>query len=89
MKKRGQVTIFIVLGIIVLVVFGLLFALKIDFVEDLFGGESGRQFDSVDIEAVKDSISFCVSLFGGDLFSDFSPSFLFVRLNQFNLLSLG
>ena len=60
MKKRGQVTIFIVLGIIVLVVFGLLFALKIDFVEDLFGGESGRQFDSVDIEAVKDSISFCV-----------------------------
>ena len=36
-----------------------------------------------------DSISLCVSLFGDDLFSDFLPSFLFVRLNQFNLLSLG
>ena len=60
MKKRGQVTIFIILGIIVLVVFGLLLNLKIDFVDNLFGTTSSSQFESVDIEAVKDSISYCV-----------------------------
>ena len=65
MKKRGQVTIFIVLGIIVLVVFGLLLSLKTDFVDNLFGDVSGSQFEAVDIEAVKDSISYCVE---GSLF---------------------
>jgi hypothetical protein len=60
MERRGQVTIFIVLGIIVLVVFGLLLSLRTDFVDNLFDSASGSQFESVDIEAVKDSISYCV-----------------------------
>ncbi len=60
MAKRGQVTIFIILGIVVLVVFALLLSLKTDYVDNLFDGSSSTQFESVDIEAVKDSIAYCV-----------------------------
>ncbi|MBS3172218.1 hypothetical protein J4438_01385 [Candidatus Woesearchaeota archaeon] len=62
MKKRGQATVFIILGIVILALFGLLFFLRGNLVSDLFNIESTKQYESADIEPVKDVISNCVEL---------------------------
>ncbi len=60
MSKRGQVSVFIILGIIVVALFGALLALKGDIVKDFFKGSSSERFTSPDIEPVKQVVASCV-----------------------------
>lgn len=62
MSKRGQATVFIILGILVLALFGLILYFRGDFVEGIFGGETSERFTSPSIEPVKDVVSECVKV---------------------------
>ncbi len=60
MQKRGQVTIFIVLGIVILVVFGLLFFLKGKVVESSFEDEMNALAVPAQLEPVKEYLDVCL-----------------------------
>lgn len=60
MKKRGQVTIFIVLGIVILVVFGLLFFVRGNVVEKSFEEEMNALTVPAKIQSVKLYFDNCV-----------------------------
>ncbi len=62
MHKRGQVTVFIILGIIVVALIGMLFFFRGDLIEDIFEGEGAGLFSSADIEPVKDVVQGCVEI---------------------------
>jgi len=62
MHKRGQVTVFIILGIVILVLFGLLMFLRGDILQGDVDTVTGRSFTSADIEPVKDVVSECVEV---------------------------
>ena len=60
MQKRGQVTIFIVLGIVILVVVALLFMLRSDLVEQDFESEMNSIIVPQQIMPVKEYFDFCL-----------------------------
>ncbi len=62
MTKRGQATVFVILGIVILALFGLLLYLRGDLVSIISGGERTERFTSPDIEPVKDVVGECVEL---------------------------
>lgn len=62
MSKRGQASIFIILGIIVLVLFGALLYFKGGLFESSLEDETLERYGSVDIEPVKDVVSKCVEI---------------------------
>lgn len=62
MKKRGQVTVFIILGIVVLTLFALLLALRGDLFSNLFNIQGTKQIERADIEPVKDVVASCVEI---------------------------
>ena len=62
MNKRGQVTVFIILGIIIIALVGVLFFFRGNLIEDIFGSESSGLFTSADIEPVKDVVQGCVEI---------------------------
>jgi len=62
MYKRGQVTVFIILGIVIVALIGVLFFFRGNLIEDIFGGESSGLFTSADIEPVKDVVQGCVEI---------------------------
>ncbi|MBT3394959.1 hypothetical protein HOA59_02040 [archaeon] len=59
MNKRGQVTIFIILGIVVLAIVGLLFQLRGNIFPDELTGEEAERFVSAQIEPVRFGIESC------------------------------
>ena len=60
MYKRGQVTVFIILGIVIVALIGVLFFFRGDLIEGLLEGETSGLFSSADIEPVKDVVQGCV-----------------------------
>jgi hypothetical protein len=60
MEKRGQVTIFIVLGILVLIVIGLLFYFRGSIFKGKVGEEEAQSFVAARVEPVKDVVRDCV-----------------------------
>ena len=62
MSKRGQASVFIILGIIVLALFGTLLYFKGDLLENVFDTETEERFTSPDIEPVKDVVQGCVEV---------------------------
>jgi hypothetical protein len=62
MHKRGQVTVFIILGIVIIALIGMLFFFRGDLIESIFEGETSGLFTSADIEPVKDVVQGCVEI---------------------------
>nr|MBA4404739.1 hypothetical protein [Nanoarchaeum sp.] len=62
MKKRGQATVFIILGIVVLTLFGLLLALRGDLLSGIFNTGQSDQSRAANIEPVKEVIANCVEI---------------------------
>ena len=60
MKKRGQVTVFIILGILVLAVIGLLFYFRGSIFKTELEDESAERFVSARIEPIKEVVRECV-----------------------------
>ena len=60
MKERGQVTIFIILGIIIVIIIGLVYFLRIRGEEENVIDESDERFVSSQIEPIKTLVSECV-----------------------------
>lgn len=60
MKKRGQITIFVILGIIVLIVIGLLFYFKGNLFKKELNDEEAQRFVSARVEPVKNVVVNCV-----------------------------
>ena len=62
MSKRGQVTVFIILGIIILALFGALLYFKGDLIGINIGDNTDDGFTSPDIEPVKDVVGECAQI---------------------------
>jgi len=62
MFKRGQVTVFIILGILILALFGILLYLRGDFISNDLDNENQQRFTSPDIEPVKGVVKECVEI---------------------------
>lgn len=61
MNKRGQVTVFIILGIIVLAIIGLLFYFRANIFGTELGEEEAERFVSARVEPVKSVVRNCVA----------------------------
>ena len=61
MQKRGQVTTFIILGIVVFAVFGLVFYYRDLVLEQAIGPEQTKKLLNTQIEFIKDDIGKCIS----------------------------
>lgn len=62
MKKRGQATVFIILGIVVLTLFVLLLSLRGNLLSNLFNTGTDSQSQRADVEPVKEVIASCVEI---------------------------
>jgi len=62
MNKRGQVTIFVILGIVILAIIGFLLYQKGVFTKQETTGETNEQFVNAQIEPIKSHIKDCVGL---------------------------
>jgi len=60
MKKRGQITIFIILGIVILAVFAILFSFRSQILEQDFGSEMNSIIVPEQIRPVKDYFDVCL-----------------------------
>jgi len=62
MHKRGQVTVFIILGIVIIALVGILFFFRGEILGGIFNTETSGLFTSADIEPVKDVVQGCVEI---------------------------